>query len=105
MVFSQEVLRLANNFSFLPSDHTGDSEKIFLVFAGKDCEYLLGSGTSLSTGGTFKNCPRKFAQLYRLHVDIVHRMKNTISGCLLSPDKKETTYHGLLTLLKSWSSF
>jgi hypothetical protein len=34
MVVSQEVLRLAKNFSFLPSDHTDDSGKIFLVFLG-----------------------------------------------------------------------
>ena len=40
-VFTEEVLRLANNSSFLRIDHTDDSAKRILVFAGEDCEYLL----------------------------------------------------------------
>ena len=40
---SEEVLRLANNSSFLRTDHTDDSVKIILVFAGEYREYLLRS--------------------------------------------------------------
>ena len=41
IVFSEEVLRLANNFRFLRIDHTDDVGKIILDFAGEDSEYLL----------------------------------------------------------------
>jgi hypothetical protein len=34
ILFSKEVLRPANNSSFLPADHTEDSGNIILVFAG-----------------------------------------------------------------------
>ena len=37
IVFPEKVLRLANNSSFLRIDHTDDSGKKILVFAGKDC--------------------------------------------------------------------
>jgi hypothetical protein len=66
ILFSEEVLRLANNSSFLQIDHTDDSGKRILVFAGEDNEYLLGIGTSFFLYGTFKSCPRQFAQLYYL---------------------------------------
>ena len=46
IVFSEEVLRRANNSCFLRIDHTDDSGKIILlVFARKDSEYLLRSRT------------------------------------------------------------
>ena len=45
IVFSEDVLRLSNNSSFFPIDHTDDSEKIILVFGWKDCEYVLGIRT------------------------------------------------------------
>ena len=68
MVFSEEGLRLANNSIFLPIDHTEDEGKIILVFAREYCEYLLSSRTSFFfLDGTFKNCPKQFAQLYSLH--------------------------------------
>jgi hypothetical protein len=40
-VFTEDVLRLASNFSFLRTDHSDDSGKIIFVFGWKDCEYLL----------------------------------------------------------------
>jgi hypothetical protein len=70
IVFSEGVLRLASNCSFLRIDRTDDSGKRVLVFAGEDCEYLLGKGTSFLPDGTFKSCPRQFAQLYCLRVDL-----------------------------------
>jgi hypothetical protein len=70
IVFPEEVLRLANNSSFLRIDHTDGSGKRILVFAGEDCEYLLRTGTSFFLDGTIKNCPRQFAQLYSLHVHL-----------------------------------
>ena len=45
-VFSEEVLRLGNDSSFLWIDHTDDSGKIILVFAGEDSEFLLTSRSS-----------------------------------------------------------
>jgi hypothetical protein len=108
IVFSEEVLRRANNSSFLRIDHTDDSGKRILLFAGGDSEYLLRSRTSFFVDGTFKSCPRQFAQLYSLHVDLgCTSQDNYIHPVLfaLLPDKKETTYHCLLTLLKNWCVF
>jgi hypothetical protein len=34
ILFSEEVLRLANNSSFLPADHTDDSGNVILAVAG-----------------------------------------------------------------------
>jgi hypothetical protein len=55
IVFSEEVLRQANNSSFLRIDQTDDSAKRIPVFAGEDCEYLLRNRTFF-LDGTFKNC-------------------------------------------------
>jgi hypothetical protein len=41
IVFSEEVLSLANNSSLLRIDYSDDSGKIILVCAAEDCEYLL----------------------------------------------------------------
>jgi hypothetical protein len=57
--------------SFLLIDHTDDLQKIIPVFGWKDCEYLLRIGTcSPPPNGSFNKCPRQFAQLYSLHVDL-----------------------------------
>jgi len=40
------------------------------VFVWEDREYLLKSRISCFLHGIFKNCPRQFAQLYSLHVDL-----------------------------------
>jgi len=40
-VFMEDVLRMANNFRFLRTDHTDDQGKIIFVFGWKDCKYLL----------------------------------------------------------------
>jgi hypothetical protein len=40
-VFSEDVLRLSENSSFLLIDHTDDSEKIILIFGWKDYEDIL----------------------------------------------------------------
>ena len=47
-VFSENVLHLANNSSFLRIRHTPDSGKIFLVFAVDDCELSHTNGNSFS---------------------------------------------------------
>ena len=39
IVFSEEVSRRENNYSFLRIDHTDDSGKRILVFGGEDCEW------------------------------------------------------------------
>jgi hypothetical protein len=106
IVFSEEVLRRANNSCFLRIDHTDDSGKvILLVFARKDSEYLLRSRTYfLFLDGTFKCCPKQFVQLYCLHVDLRSTShENYIYPVLfaLLSGKEETTYH-YLTLLKNW---
>jgi hypothetical protein len=46
IIFSEEVLRLANDSSSLRIDHSADSGKIILVCAEEDCEYLLRGGYS-----------------------------------------------------------
>jgi hypothetical protein len=71
IVFSEEVLRRANNSSFLRIDQTDNSGKrILLVFAGEDSAYLFRSRTSFFLDGTFKCCPKQFAKLYSLHIDL-----------------------------------
>jgi hypothetical protein len=107
MVFSEEILRLTNNASFLRIDHTDDSGKRILAFAGGDCEYLFRRRI-VSPDGTFKSCPTQFGQLYCLRVDLGSTPhENYVHPVLLAllPDKKETTHHCLSTLLKSWCSF
>ena len=108
-VFSEDVLRLANNSSFLRIDHTDDSGKIILVFArGRVWIFTFGSRISILLDDTFKNCPRQFAQLYCLHVDLWSTsLESYIQPVMyaLSPDKKKYIYHYLLTLLNSWWSF
>jgi hypothetical protein len=67
----------------------------------------LEAETIFFLGGTFKSCPRQFAQLYSLHIDLGSTShENYIYPVLfvLLPDKKETTYF-LLTLLKNWCVF
>jgi hypothetical protein len=62
------------------------------VFPGEDCEYLFRSGTSLFVDGTFKSCPRHFAQLYSLDVDLGSTShENYIYPVVfaLLPDKKK----------------
>ena len=72
IVFPEDVLLLPNNSSFLLIDHTDGLQKIILVFGWKYCEYLLGIRTCPlpPLNGSFNNCPRQFAQLYSLHVDL-----------------------------------
>jgi len=48
IVFSEEVLSLANNSSLLRIDHSDDSGKTILICAGEDCQYLLRGWTSFS---------------------------------------------------------
>jgi hypothetical protein len=96
IIFPEEVLRLANNSSFLRIDHTDDSGKRFLVFAGEDCEYYLEPELLFYFRRHIKCCPRQFAQLYSLHVDLGSTShENYIYPILfaLLPDKKEKTYH------------
>jgi hypothetical protein len=49
---------------------TDDSGKIIFVFSAEDSEYLLRNKTSFFLDGTFESCPRQFAQLHSLHVDL-----------------------------------
>ena len=51
-----------------------------------------------------QNSARQFAQFYSLHVDLGSTWRENCTFVIL-PDKKETTRHYLLTLLKSWCSF
>jgi len=69
-VFSEEGLSLANNSRVIRIEHTDGSGKRILVFVWEDREYLLISRISCFLHGTFKNCPRQFALLYSLHVDV-----------------------------------
>jgi len=70
IVFAEQLLRLANNSSFLRIDQTENSgklrnqEKYFLSSLGLDYEYLRVSGNLFLLGNTLKNCPRQFAQLH-----------------------------------------
>jgi hypothetical protein len=101
--FSEEVLRQANNSSFLRIDHTDDSAKRILVFAGEDCEYLLRNRT-LFLDVTFNNSPRQFTQLCSLRVDLGSTShENYVFPVMfaLLPDKEGKIYHFLLTLQKS----
>jgi len=105
-IFSEEVLRQANNSSSLRIDHTDDSAKRILVFAGEDCEYLLTNRT-LFLDGTFNNCPRQFTQLCSLRLDLGSTShENYVFPVMfaLLPDKEGTIYHCLLILLKNWCS-
>jgi hypothetical protein len=89
-------------------DHTDDSGKRILVFAAEDSAYLIRNKTSFFLDGTFESCPRQFAQLHSLHVDLgstAHESYIHPVLFALLPDKKETTYHCLLTLQKSWCVF
>jgi hypothetical protein len=57
---------------------------------------------------TFNCCPKQFAQLQSLHVDLGSKShENYIHPVLfaLLTDKTETTYRNLLTLLKKWCVF
>jgi hypothetical protein len=65
---SEEVLRLANNSSFLRIDHTDDSRKIILVFAGDYREYLL-------KGRLFFNT---ILYICKLQVSVAHRMYSNL---------------------------
>ena len=88
-VFLEQVLRLANKSSFLRTDHTDDS-----CFSWE--KYLRRSGKF--------SCPRQFAQLYSLDVDLgntSHENYTHPALFALLPDKKETTYQSLLILLKN----
>jgi hypothetical protein len=107
IVFSQEVLSLANNSSLLRIDHSDDSGKIILVCAGEDCQYLL-RGWTFFFFFSIKNWPRQFSLLYSLYGGL----GSTLHGkyihpvlFALLPDKKETPYQCLFTLLKIWCSF
>jgi hypothetical protein len=108
IVFSEEVLSLANNSSLLRIDHSDDSGKIILVCAGEDCKYLRIQRLDFFLWCPIKNCPRQFSQLYSLYGGL----GSTLHGkyihpvlFALLPDKKETPYQYLFTLLKIWCSF
>jgi hypothetical protein len=98
IVFSKEVLRQADNSSFLRIDQTDDSAKRISVFAGEDCEYLLRN-RAFFLEGTFKNCT--------IHVDLGSTShENYIFSVMfaLLPDKEGTIGHCLLTMLESCCS-
>jgi hypothetical protein len=102
----EKVLRQAKHSSFLLIDHTDESAKRILVFAGEDCEYLLRNRT-LFLDVTFNNCPRQFMQLCSLRVDLGSTSDENyvFHGMFaLLTDEEGTIYYYLLTLLKSWCS-
>ena len=70
IVFSEEVLGLANKSSFPWTDHIDDSGKKNPLFAGENSKYLLKSRTSSFLDDMFTNCPRQMAHLYSLQVDL-----------------------------------
>jgi len=61
IVFSEEVLGLANKSSFPWTDHIDVSGKRIHPFAGKNSKYLLRSRTSSFLDGMFTHCPREMA--------------------------------------------
>jgi hypothetical protein len=98
---------LANHPSFLRIDHTDDLGNAFLSALGKIVTIYL-EAEILSSDGTFKNCPRQFVQLHSLHVDLGRTSHESYIYSVmfaLLPDKKERTYHCLLTLVKNWCFF
>jgi hypothetical protein len=83
------------------------TQKKFSSSLGKIVNICLEPELLFFLDGTFKSCPRQFAQLYSLHVDLGSTSHdNYIYPVLfaLLPDKKETAY-SLLTLLKNWCVF
>jgi hypothetical protein len=88
--YSEKVLHLGNNSSFLRIDHNDDAWKITHVFAEKDGEYLLMSRIR----------PGQFAHLCSLYVDLdstLHGKYIYLVLLALLPDK----YNYLLTMLKN----
>jgi hypothetical protein len=67
-------------------------EKGILVYAGKDCEYLLRRGISFFLDSIFKSSSRQFDQLYSLSVDLETTSHENYTHPVLFaffPDKKE----------------
>lgn len=86
---------------FLICDDGGDNK--ILVFASSDDLKVLSENENFFGDGTFKSCCPQFAQLYTIHVDIRSTPDETNilpAAYALLPDKQESTYIRLFTLLK-----
>lgn len=108
IAFPKESLCLADNRSFLRIDNIDASGKRILVFAVSDAESMLKDGQTFFFDGTFKSCPKQFAQLYTVHVDMGSTENETnvlpVLFALL-PDKRESTYDTFFTLVKEMVHF
>jgi hypothetical protein len=82
---------------FVIVDDVRDGSRILVFGTLSDLTRLCNSDTA-SMDGTFKICPKIFYQLYVIHSHQSHGSVPELF-CLL-PDKKTSTYHRLISLLK-----
>lgn len=85
---------------FLRIDHTDDSAKRIIVFAGNTVNIYLESELIFFLDGVFNGCPKQFVQLYSSHVDLRNLSHVNYIHILLY-----LHFVWLLTLLKILSLF
>lgn len=103
--FPSDTLLLLNGENFLRLDFKNDQDKRVLVFGGEESRYLLENGETFFLDGTFKSCPKQFAQLYVIHVDLRSTAKETnVYPALFAflPDKRQATYTAMFREVKRW---
>ena len=93
-VFPEEVLRLANHYSYLRINHTDEWGKIIIVCASEDSEHLLRSRT-IFLDCAFENC--------RSRKHIAWEIAYPVLFAILLIKKKQHTII-CYTLLKNWCS-
>ncbi|XP_035210026.1 uncharacterized protein LOC118184461 [Stegodyphus dumicola] len=103
--FANDTLLLSNGENFLRLDFQNDQGNRILVFGGEESLYLLENGKTFFLDGTFKSCPKQFAQIYTIHVDLRSTATETnVYPALFAflPDKRQATYIAMLQEVKRW---
>lgn len=99
----QAILQLQDGGSFLLTDKSAESERIF-VFASTVGKDVLKSFADFFIDGTFKSCSKQFTQLYTIHADIGSTNNETniipVAYALLK-NKSRATYENLFNILKN----
>ena len=91
-----ELKYLKDGNSFILIDCLEDR---MIIFAREDMFIRFCNQNIIYMDGTFKTCPKQFAQLYTIHCFLLGQMFSVIFALL--PDKRQETCERLLSLLEA----
>ena len=75
-----------------------ENDNKFMIFATLDNLRHLAAADTYYGDGTFNSCPSLFYQMYTIHANVHNKIVPLVYALL--PDKKQSTYVQLFTILK-----